>query len=39
MGDPALAGGILDPPAHNAHRIGMRGDSMRKKSAKENSQG
>ena len=29
--DPTLADGILDRLAHNAHRIEMRGDSMRKK--------
>jgi hypothetical protein len=28
--DPTLADGILDRLAHNAHRIEMRGDSMRK---------
>jgi hypothetical protein len=30
IGDPALADGILDRIAHNAHRIEMRGDSMRR---------
>jgi DNA replication protein DnaC len=30
IGDPMLAGGILDRLVHNAHRIEMRGDSMRK---------
>jgi len=29
-GDPTLADGILDRIVHNAHRIEMRGDSMRK---------
>jgi DNA replication protein DnaC len=32
IGDPTLADGILDRLVHNAHRIEMRGDSMRKKS-------
>jgi len=31
VGDPTLADGILDRLVHNAHRIEMRGDSMRKK--------
>ena len=30
IGDPTLADGILDRVVHNAHRIEMRGDSMRK---------
>lgn len=30
IGDPTLADGILDRMVHNAHRIEMRGDSMRK---------
>jgi DNA replication protein DnaC len=30
IGDPTLADGILDRLVHNAHRIEMRGDSMRK---------
>ena len=30
IGDPTLAYGILDRLVHNAHRIEMRGDSMRK---------
>ena len=29
-GDPTLADGILDRLVHNAHRIEMRGDSIRK---------
>src|SRR5579883_3495130 len=33
IGDPTLADGILDRLVHNAHRIEMRGDSMRKKRA------
>jgi DNA replication protein DnaC len=33
IGDPTVADGILDRLVHNAHRIEMRGDSMRKKSA------
>lgn len=31
IGDPTLADGILDRLVHNAHRIEMKGDSMRKK--------
>src|SRR5579871_2346133 len=31
VGDPTVADGILDRLVHNAHRIEMRGDSMRKK--------
>jgi DNA replication protein DnaC len=31
IGDPTAAEGILDRLVHNAHRIEMRGDSMRKK--------
>jgi DNA replication protein DnaC len=31
IGDPTVADGILDRLVHNAHRIDMRGDSMRKK--------
>jgi IstB-like ATP binding protein len=31
IGDPTAADGILDRLVHNAHRIEMRGDSMRKK--------
>jgi DNA replication protein DnaC len=30
IGDPTLTDGILDRLVHNAHRIEMRGDSMRK---------
>ena len=30
IGDPTIADGILDRLVHNAHRIDMRGDSMRK---------
>jgi DNA replication protein DnaC len=30
VGDPTIADGILDRLVHNAHRIEMRGDSMRK---------
>jgi DNA replication protein DnaC len=30
IGDPTVADGILDRLVHNAHRIDMRGDSMRK---------
>ena len=32
--DPTLADGILDQLVHNAHRIEMRGDSMRKNRGK-----
>ncbi len=31
IGDPIAADGILDRLVHNAHRIDMRGESMRKK--------
>ena len=30
IGDPTLADGILDRLVHNAHRIELRGESMRK---------
>ena len=30
IGDPTMADGILDRLVHNAHRIEMRGESMRK---------
>ena len=30
IGDPTLADGILDRLVHNAHRIEMKGESMRK---------
>jgi DNA replication protein DnaC len=30
FGDPTVADGILDRIVHNAHRIELRGDSMRK---------
>jgi DNA replication protein DnaC len=36
IGDPMLADGILDRLVHNAHRIEMRGDSMRKNRGKPN---
>jgi DNA replication protein DnaC len=35
IGDPTLADGILDRIVHNAHRIEMRGDSMRKGRGKQ----
>lgn len=35
IGDPTVADGILDRIVHNAHRIEMRGDSMRKKRKSE----
>jgi len=31
IGDPTIADGILGRLVHNAHRIEMRGESMRKK--------
>jgi DNA replication protein DnaC len=34
--DPTLAVGILDRLVHNAHRIEMKGDSMRKNRPKTN---
>ena len=37
IGDPTLADGILDRLVHNAHRIEMKGDSMRKNRTKTNS--
>jgi len=36
VGDPILADGLLDRLVHNAHRIEMRGDSMRKNRGKPN---
>jgi DNA replication protein DnaC len=36
IGDPTLADAILDRIVHNAHRIQLRGDSLRKKKAQEN---
>ena len=33
--DPTVADGILDRLVHNAHRIEMRGDSMRKNRGKQ----
>jgi DNA replication protein DnaC len=36
MGDPTLADAILDRIVHNAHRIQLRGESLRKKKAQEN---
>ena len=36
MGDPTLADAILDRIVHNAHRIQLRGESVRKKKAQEN---
>jgi len=35
IGDPTLADGILDRLVHNAHRIEMRGESMRKKKGEQ----
>jgi DNA replication protein DnaC len=36
IGDPTLADAILDRIVHNAHRIQLRGDSLRRKKAPEN---
>src|SRR5246127_3174131 len=36
IGDPTVADGILDRLVHNAHRIEMRGDSMRKSRGRPN---
>jgi len=36
IGDPTLADAILDRIVHNAHRIQLRGESLRKKKAQEN---
>jgi DNA replication protein DnaC len=36
IGDPTLADAILDRIVHNAHRIQLRGDSLRRKKAQEN---
>ena len=33
IGDPTLADAILDRVVHNAHKIELEGDSMRKKKA------
>jgi DNA replication protein DnaC len=38
IGDPTVADGILDRLVHNAHRIEMRGDSMRKSRGQPNMQ-
>jgi hypothetical protein len=29
IGDPTIADAILDRPVHNAHRLNLKGDSMR----------
>ncbi|TFH29151.1 MAG: AAA family ATPase, partial [Deltaproteobacteria bacterium] len=34
IGDPTLADAILDRLVHNAHKIKMKGESMRKKAAR-----
>ncbi len=36
VGDPTPADAILDRIVHNAHRIQLRGESLRKKKAQEN---
>jgi DNA replication protein DnaC len=33
IGDPTFADAVLDRIIHNAHRIKLRGDSLRKKAA------
>jgi DNA replication protein DnaC len=33
IGEPTIADAILDRIIHNAHRIELKGDSMRRKSA------
>ena len=35
VGDPTLADSILDRLVHNAHRIELQGESMRKKRARK----
>jgi DNA replication protein DnaC len=35
LGDPTLADAILDRLVHNAYRIELRGESMRKKKSPE----
>jgi DNA replication protein DnaC len=37
ISDPTVADGILDRLVHNAHRVEMKGDSMRKNRPKANS--
>jgi DNA replication protein DnaC len=39
IGDPTLADGILDRLVHNAHRIEMRGESMRKRRGEKTEKG
>jgi len=34
IGEPTIADAILDRIIHNAHRIDLKGDSMRRKSEK-----
>jgi len=34
IGDPTIADAILDRIVHNAHRIDLKGESMRKRLAK-----
>ncbi len=34
IGDPTLADAILDRLTHSAHRVALKGDSLRKKGAK-----
>ena len=36
IGDPTVADSVLDRVVHNAHRIEMRGDSMRKNRGRQN---
>jgi len=35
FGDPTIGDAILDRIVHNAHRIQLRGDSLRRKKAQE----
>jgi hypothetical protein len=34
IGDPTLGDAILDRPVHNAHRLQLSGESMRKRNAR-----
>jgi DNA replication protein DnaC len=36
IGDPTIADAILDRLVHNAHKINLKGESMRKRSLKRN---
>ena len=39
IGDPTLADAILDRLVHNAYRINLKGESMRKRAKKLTTQG